>query len=386
MSDRPVIIWGAGRIGRGFHAEVFNRPGYSLTFVDMVRPLIEQLRAADGYTIHKATGEGITSVRIERYDALHIDDGSAIMKKMLGQHPIVSAAVHMSMLDSLADMLAPYIRARALQVPDEPMDILLSVNMMMPDHALRAALERAFAGEDRALAYVRDRVGIAVTVVMRIVPLTPRQYLEEDPLSVFTNGFPELVADRKGFRGPLPELPMLRLSDRIEAEEVRKIYTLNMIHATAAYLGMPKKFAYIADVAADPELGALMREALRQAAVGLSGEYGFTPAEMDAWTDKMMGLIENRHVGDDLLRLGADSLRKLGPDDRLVGAARLAIKHGGAPTVIARAIRMGFLYENSDEGTRRVRRVYDEKGLEAALIEICGLSPDEPLFDLVLRA
>jgi len=88
---------------------------------------------------------------------------------------------------------------------------------------------------------------------------------------------------------------------------------------------------------------------------------------------------------DDLLRLGADSLRKLGPDDRLVGSAKLAIKHGGQPLTIARAIRMGFLYENSDEGTQRVRRVYQEKGLTGALTEICGLSPDEPLYQMVLK-
>ncbi len=386
MTNRPVIIWGAGRIGRGFNAEVFNQPGYSLTFVDMVRPLIDQLCAADGYTIYKATTEGITSVRIEQYDALHIDDGYAIMKKMLEKNPIVSAAVHASMLDSLADMLAPYIRARAQQMPDEPMDILLNVNMMMPDQAFRAALERVFAGEEQVLAYAREKVGLAVTVVMRIVPQTPKEYLEKDPLAVFTNGFPELVADRCGFRGPLPALAMLRLTDRIEAEEVRKIYTLNMVHATAAYIGLPRKFAYVADVADDPQMGPKLRLALEQAAVGLSGEYGFSAEEMAAWTDKMMGLIKNRHVGDDLLRLGADSLRKLGPDDRLVGAARLSIKHGGAPTVIARAIRMGFLYENADEGTRHVRRVYAQKGLEGALVEICGLSPEEPLYRMILEA
>ncbi len=386
MSNRPVIIWGAGRIGRGFLAEVFSQPGYSLTFVDMVRPLIEQLRAADGYTIWKATNEGMASVRIESYDALHIDDGSEIMEKMLLPHPIVSAAVQASMLDSLADMLSPYIRARANGTPDDPMDIVLSVNSMMPDQAFFAALERVFAGEENVLSYVHHKVGLSVTVVMRIVPQTPKEYLEKDPLAVFTNGFPELVADKKGFKGPLPSLPMLRLTDHIEAEEVRKIYTLNMVHATGAYLGMPRRFTYIKEAAADPALGPMLRSALQEAAVGLSGEYGFSKEDMEKWTVRMMSLIENSYMWDDLLRLGADSLRKLGPDDRLVGSAKLSIKHGGTPATIAKAIRMGFLYENSDEGTQRVRRVYQEKGLEGALTEICGLSPDEPLYQMVLNA
>ena len=385
MSDRSVIIWGAGRIGRGFLAEVFSQPGYRLTFVDMVRPLIDELRAADGYTVWKAQNEGVSSVRIESYDALHIGDDYQIMKKMLSPRPIVAAAVQASMLDSLADMLSPYIRARAVQRPEEPMDIVLSVNSMMPDQAFFAALERVFAGEDNVLAYVRGKVGLSVTVVMRIVPQTPAEYLERDPLGVFTNGFPELVADRKGFRGEPPLLPMLRLSDHIEAEEVRKIYTLNMVHATAAYLGLPKRHTYVKEVAADPALGPMLRSALQEAAVGLSGEYGFSAEEMARWTDRMMGLIENPHMWDDLLRLGADSLRKLGPDDRLVGSARLSLKHGGMPVTIARAIRMGFLYENADEGTQRVRRAYQDNGLEAALKEICGLDEAEPLYEMVLK-
>ena len=176
MSERNVIIWGAGRIGRGFLAEVFSQPGYRLTFVDMVRPLIDQLRASDGYTIWKAQNEGVSSVRIDSFDALHISDDYEIMNKMLTPFPIVSAAVQASMLDSLADMLSPFIRARAVQRPDEPMDIVLSVNSMMPDQAFFAALERVFAGEDNVLRYVHTQVGLSVTVVMRIVPQAPKEY------------------------------------------------------------------------------------------------------------------------------------------------------------------------------------------------------------------
>ena len=105
MGDRPVVIWGAGRIGRGFIAEVFSEPGYRLTFVDMMRPLVQRLDEAGGYTIWKATGEGLSEVRIEAYDALHIDDGGAIMRRLLEPHPIVAAAVQASMMDALADML-----------------------------------------------------------------------------------------------------------------------------------------------------------------------------------------------------------------------------------------------------------------------------------------
>jgi mannitol-1-phosphate 5-dehydrogenase len=178
---------------------------------------------------------------------------------------------------------------------------------------------------------------------------------------------------------------MLRLTENIEAEEVRKIYTLNMVHATAAYLGISQAVRLRQRGRGGPVAGPILKDALDESAVGLAGEYGFSKEEMARWTERMMGLIRNPHMADDLIRLGADSLRKLGPDDRLTGAARLSIKHGGKPVTFARAIRMGFLYENADEGTQRVRRVYREKGLAGALSEISGLDPDEPLTHLVLQ-
>lgn len=386
MGERPVIIWGAGRIGRGFNAEVFHQSGYRVVFVDMVKPLIDQLRKNGAYTIYKAKSEGVSSVRIEGYEAYHIDEQAAIMRPMLEKGLIVSAAVQASMLDSLAGMLKPYIRERARQMPEEPMDILLNVNMMMPDHAFRAALSRQLADDPAALRYAQEKIGLSVTVVMRIVPMTPEKYLREDPLALYTNGFPELVADRLGFKGQAPNLPMLRLTDDILAEESRKIYTLNLSHAAASYLSYQSGLTYMAEAVGDPRLRPLIQQALAEAAVGLCGEYRFTPEEMARWNETViMPLIENPHIGDDLRRLGADSRRKLGGDDRLVGAARLCLKHGGKPQVLALAIKKGYSFENDDEGTRYVRKCVQENGLAAALRIVSGLEMDEPLYRMILE-
>jgi mannitol-1-phosphate/altronate dehydrogenase len=38
------MIWGAGKIGRGFLAEIFNDAGYKLTFIEYFEDLVNKLK------------------------------------------------------------------------------------------------------------------------------------------------------------------------------------------------------------------------------------------------------------------------------------------------------------------------------------------------------
>ena len=57
---RTIVIWGAGRIGRGFVAALFNDPAWRTVFVDIDRELVDQLNDRRQYTIFRATAEGIS--------------------------------------------------------------------------------------------------------------------------------------------------------------------------------------------------------------------------------------------------------------------------------------------------------------------------------------
>ena len=39
---RTLIVWGAGRIGRGFVADLFDSPAVHTVFVDIDRALVEE--------------------------------------------------------------------------------------------------------------------------------------------------------------------------------------------------------------------------------------------------------------------------------------------------------------------------------------------------------
>ena len=64
MTDKTVLIWGAGRIGRGFMADLFNTANYKLILVDQSAELVGQLRQAGQFTIVRAANAQ------ERYDQI----------------------------------------------------------------------------------------------------------------------------------------------------------------------------------------------------------------------------------------------------------------------------------------------------------------------------
>jgi len=61
MGAGKMLIWGAGRIGRGFVADLFQQAKYQLSFVDADSALVQGLKDAGKYTVLRITGKDQTS-------------------------------------------------------------------------------------------------------------------------------------------------------------------------------------------------------------------------------------------------------------------------------------------------------------------------------------
>ena len=146
---RTLVIWGAGRIGRGFVAGLFHEPGWRIVFVDIDRALVDLLNGRGGYTVFRATKEGIIKTRIEGgFTALHTDDHDALQKLFLEEGLMLDIAVHEPKLPEVASMLAPLFTARA-EANAGPMDVMMNVNMAGPDEAfIRLMRERLTGGAE----------------------------------------------------------------------------------------------------------------------------------------------------------------------------------------------------------------------------------------------
>lgn len=387
--NRTIVIWGAGRIGRGFVADIFNQEGWKTVFADIDEALVNRLNAQKKYTIHKATKDGIRVNTIENgFEAVHTGNFSRLSEIFLEEGLMLDIAVHAPKLPEVADMLAPLMTLRAEKTPDSPMDVMMNVNMSAPDERFIALMEERLTGD--ALAYFKKNVGVTGIFAMCISPIAPEEILKEDPLALWNNGFYEQAIDVNRLKCAPPDLPFtanprLRLTQDVEREETRKLYTLNMAHAFACYLGLKAGLSTSLEAATHETLREMLKGALEESSLGLIGEYGFDKEEMAAWRETILGLLENPYINDDLQRLGADTRRKLGAYDRLVGPARLCVKHGGTPVNLAKGILAGLDYENDDEGTNAVYAYTKEFGAKAALEKFCLLKQGDGIFDLMIK-
>ena len=185
---RTLVIWGAGRIGRGFVAALFNQPGWRIVFVDIDRELTDQLNHRKQYTIFRATAEGISREIIKDcFTAVHTSDSAALEKIFSEEGLLLDIAVHATELDKVASMLRPLLAMRARVMPESPMDILMNVNMALPDEAFREKLTAAFHDDPTALAYLNERIGVSGIAAACISPVAPDEMKNEDPLAVLNN-------------------------------------------------------------------------------------------------------------------------------------------------------------------------------------------------------
>lgn len=378
---RTIIIWGAGRIGRGFVADIFSQAqGFKIVFVDIDRALVSQLSAARRYTIAAAGSDGINEkVFGAPFEAVHTSDMARLSALFREPQLLLDIAVHEPKLNEVADMLAPLIALRA--ETGLPMDVMMNVNMHRPDERFNELMLERLSSV--AQEYFRSNVGVTGIFAMCISPPTPDWLRAKDSLALWNNGWETQTVSRQAFRCPPPVAPRLYLTDDIAREETRKLYTLNMSHALLSYLGLPLGLKTSYEALKNEKIRPILDGALLEASCGLIHRFGFNESKMAAWREKIIALLDNPYMEDGLQRLGADSRRKLGHSDRLVGPALLALEAGKEPVCLAKAIRAGFAYTNEDEGTRAVRSFYEARGLSAALTEFCGLSESHPLHRLV---
>jgi mannitol-1-phosphate 5-dehydrogenase len=134
----------------------------------------------------------------------------------------------------------------------------------------------------------------------------------------------------------------------------------------------------------DPWVRQRVDQALDEAGRALVAEHGLEAHALREHTLDLLARFGNRALGDPVSRLARDPLRKLAPDDRLVGAARLAEKHAIRPAGLAWGIAAALAYaalDDPDAVELQARLARD--GLAATLRDVCGIQESEPLAGLV---
>lgn len=361
MSSKPTAVhFGAGNIGRGFLGQLYAEGGYEIVFVDANAELIAQLNARGAYPLRLVSNDSVETLTVGGVSAIDVQDGEAIGAALAGA-AIVGVSVGVAHLPQVAPVLAAGLQSRSA-----PLDILLCENQW---HA--AAAMREFAD-------FPEHIGLVETVIGRMVPAPTEAVKAEDPLLIVAEPYKELPIARAMLRAPAPILPGLILADNFDAYEARKLFLHNMSHAALAYVGWGQSLEFIWQCAAHPYVASVCRDALAEASAALVAEYGFAPSDLSAFSDDLLRRYANKELGDTVARVAADPLRKLRPNDRLVGVANLCLTHGIAPNALARIIAYALFHERPPRGPAFAEDV------SLRLQSVSGVAPDSALAKLVV--
>ena len=369
---KKAVVFGAGNIGRGFIGQTFSQSGYHVTFIDIFPSVVDALNQQGQYPVQIVSDQKVETVMVGPVDAL-LSGNSEAVASAVAAADLMATAVGVNALTALAPTLAAGFQRRWQGGNRQPLDILVCENKLDADKYLRELVRPYLAAENRPL--LDQLVGFVEASIGRMVPVMPDALKKEQPLLIQVEPYHELPVDAAGFRGPIPDLAALKPFAPFDFFIKRKLFVHNLGHAVTAYLGWLKHYATIAEAIQDTRIQALARQAMMESAAALARAYQVPEKELANHVEDLLGRFANRRLGDTVLRVGRDPLRKLSSDDRLAGSLDFALKQAVEPQAIALGLAAGLLFAPADDpAAQTMQETLLQDGPEAFLIGHAGLT------------
>lgn len=377
---RSAVVFGAGSVGRGFLGQLFSESGYEVVFVDVDRPLVDALARRGSYTLRLASTDYVQDLEIGPVRAVHGEDLERVADEV-AHADLLATAVGARALPIVARSIAAGLSRRWRAGCETPLNIIICENLHDAPERLREYVAQELTEEMRPHL---ERVGFVPAVIARMSPVPTPEQRAVDPTLIIAEPYKVLPVDRDAFVGAIPQVVGMEPVSPFRAYTERKLYIHNAAHAMLGYLGYRRGHTYGYEALEDPFVRPWLDRALDEACQALIAEHGFEPQALSEHVRDLLQRFANRALADPIERLARDPVRKLAPDDRLVGAARLAERHGIQPRALALGIAAALRYDNPhDEHALALQRRIAEEGLSAVLEGVCQIRTDEPLGKLV---
>ena len=372
------VIFGAGKISRGFIGHLLYLSGIEFTFVEKFDSLVDLINERKEYTVN-ILGNSDKNCVVKNAKALGFSDKDEIAKAIADADAVFNA-VGGKNLGEIVPFLTAGIEEKAKK--GGYLNIVTCENWKQPANILRDGIAEIIS-ED-AKEYFENNVGITEAVIMRSAIESDAELLKKDQLIVNVQNFWELPVDSSRLKGNLPDIMGLKLIAEFTGFLERKFYTYNAANGTTSYLGALFGYEKIADAAHDERILKILDGVYQETAKALSLKHNFPLDEQLAFTLTSKNKLQDYTIVDFIERNARDPLRKLGPDDRLVGSARLVDSYGIKPENLCTAIAAAIYYKSEgDEFANQLGDMRREHGVDYILENVCKIDPNGTIGTLV---
>ncbi|WP_066685556.1 mannitol dehydrogenase family protein [Christensenella intestinihominis] len=378
---KQAVMYGAGNIGRGFIGKTLSESGYEVCFLDIVPEVIEAFNKDHEYRVRVVSNEGERLDTVGNVRAVNANTEEAI--KTIAACDIMASAVGVNVLPHIAENIAKGMRLR-MKESGRPLDIILAENQLDADKIMRGYIYQ-YLNEDEK-KWADENLGLVEASIGRMVPPLSPEDRAGDPLLIAVEPYCQLPVDREAFRGGIPDLKGLVPYAPFSFYIRRKLFVHNMGHAVCAYLGWLKGYEYIYEAVADDAIKNTAQAAMDGSAAALSKEYGVPENELKEHVRDLLFRFGNKALRDTTVRVGADPVRKLRRDDRLVGAALYCMEQGIDPEniVVGIAAALRFAPEG-DKAAAGIQTALKTDGLDAVIETYMGIPASGELARLIRK-
>jgi len=336
-----IAVIGAGRTGRGFIARLLHNQAH-IIFFDKNKELIENLITRGGFYVNYYDSRAPD--KITGYEAYSTDDPAC--GPVLAECDCVFVSVGGENTADAGEWLGKFIRPG--------ISVIACENAVCPAELLGGRFSgRACSGA----------VFCTTTETTEVLDIISENY----PVLYTDENIPDFIACLDGIE-PVGDFAALMR---------RKIYTYNAASAIIAYIGAQKGYEIYSDAANDPEIDALLDGFYEEINKAICAEYC-----IDYKTQREFALLskikfQNPKITDSVSRNAASPLRKLSPSERIIGPARLIIKHGGDVNALVKTAAAAIYYAGIRDKT--------DINITKILTGVCGLNENEKLFESIKK-
>jgi mannitol-1-phosphate 5-dehydrogenase len=374
-TEKSIVIFGAGKIGRSFVGQLFSHSGYKIVFVDIDFRVINELNRQKRYKV-VIKSENDEVIEVSNVCGILATD-TEVVEQAIARCSLMATCVGKNALPMILPTVAKGIERRFNLRPKFPLDIILAENIRdackLMEEGLTDLLPEGFP--------INTYLGFIETSIGKMVPIMKKETEESDPLLVYAESYNILILDKNGFKNPIPKVEGLAPKENIKAWVDLKAFVHNLGHVAAAYYGHFKypERKYLFEVLEDAEVYSFVRAVMLQSASALIVEYpvAFKGFDFSEYIEDLIHRFMNKQLKDTVFRIGCDLKRKLASDDRIVGAIKLAMKHRLEYNFLFEVLIYGFIFHGKDESDQLFFEDNDfiqtaQSDLDKILITVCG--------------
>ena len=193
------------------------------------------------------------------------------------------------------------------------------------------------------LDYYKEYIILVMSIVNRknLKPFTLR---DNDKYFIEGDDKPVLRVERSAVQSLEPMPKFFKLEDNLSAAMAVKIWSGNVVQCSMAFVALSKGMRKTIEAVYDKESHDLAYQAAIEAIYGVDSEFRIKE-NIEEKALKSVDVFKNAKFTDDLYRIARQPIRKIGFNDRFIGPARMALKHGKLPVYICKCMAYVFFID-----------------------------------------